>query len=115
MKIEIKVTKDIIKKAMFCGIGNGEMVSESCAIALAVRDIFPEAQVSNKITTWTCKNGIIFIPQSAKDFIGVFDNSTPEERLLIPPFNFEVELSNEIVSSINIDDIHKSETLEVVL
>ena len=114
MILKIKVTKDILRKAMWCGTGNNQAVSTSCAIALAIRDIFPDAQVSRHITTWTCKNDIVYIPQSAKDFIQDFDNSTPEERLLLPEFEFEVELSNDIINSINISDIHKSATLEVV-
>lgn len=40
MKIKIKVTKDILKRSMMCGVNDCE-VSRNCAISLAVREIAP--------------------------------------------------------------------------
>ena len=44
MKLEIKVTKEILSKSMFCA-GESDYIQENCAFALAVRDIFPKARI----------------------------------------------------------------------
>jgi hypothetical protein len=52
MKIKIKVTKDILRKSMMCGVAESRGLTEdkytsvgNCAIAVAVRDVFPNAHV----------------------------------------------------------------------
>jgi len=46
IKMKIKVTKEILKKSMWCGTsaGRGQIIT-NCAVALAVRDIFQEPQL----------------------------------------------------------------------
>jgi hypothetical protein len=119
MKLQITVTKEILEKSMWCGTGVLANTAKNCAIALAVRDIFPEATVfplgGIKVNGSILENGIM-LPQLARDFIGEFDNlsSTPEKRLLLNPLEFTVELPEQIVNSINIDDIYNSKTLELI-
>ena len=123
MRLKIKVTKDILRKAMWCGTGKAPSpsLSTNCAIALAVRDIFPHAQISNKITTWVMVGrgeiDTIQLPIEAIEFIGWFDRlwRSPKKRLLMPELEFEIDVPDHIVEAINISDIHKSPTLEVVV
>lgn len=117
MKLKIKVTKEVLRKSMFCGTAMAESasISDNCAIALAVRDIFPFAQV----TPWSIKTNcrlpaIISLPENAKEFIYEFDELSPAKRLLLPELEFEIDLPQEVIDAINIDDIVKSETLELV-
>lgn len=123
IKMKIKVTKEILKKSMWCGtIGLGG-VTENCAVALAVRDIFPEA------TVWYCtistgpRCQIIQMPDEVAPFIINFDrlSHAPEKRLELPELEFEIEIPDEVISKIgngNIEEvktiIRNSETLELV-
>lgn len=45
MKILIKVTKDILRRSSKCNAS----ILTSCALALAVREIFPKAKVNHNI------------------------------------------------------------------
>jgi hypothetical protein len=122
MKLKIKVTKEILEKSKKCGDGSLFKIGENCAIALAVRDIFPLAYVdSRKIhALGYCQNfeTIIYLPQNARDFIDVFDSSIAEERAKMPEIEFEVELNEKVLNTINIDQakeaIKNSTTLELI-
>lgn len=124
MKLKIKVTKDILKKSMMCGTQKynyGNPVTENCAIALAVREIFPEAQV-----LYTCmiiddnEEYKAFLPKEAQNFISEFDNLNhfPDERLLMPELEFEIDVPEAYLETVNIDEvvsiINQSQTLELV-
>ena len=117
MKLKIKVTKEIINEAKFCGITTTPP-SKHCAIALAVRDIFPNAEVgcweiglhsqtSSKIIT-------IPLPDEAQNFISKFDMSSVIERVNMREIEFDVDLPEELINEINIEDIKNSKTLELV-
>ena len=62
----------------------------------------------------------IYLPLNATSFIINFDNlnETPEKRLDLPEFEFEVELTDKIIESINIDEVKEiikdSKTLELI-
>jgi hypothetical protein len=122
MKLRIKVTKDILEKSKMCGGESSNRIGENCAIALAVRDIFPNAYVdSRKIhALGYCEDfeAIIYLPQEARDFIDEFDGSTAEGRVKLDPIDFEIELTSTIISKINIDQakeaIKNSKTLELI-
>jgi hypothetical protein len=117
MKLKIKVTKDIIRKAMWCK--RDKDVFKNCAIALAVRDIFPDSETH----AWNLyPMGIdlitkpIPLPEVAQEFIKEFDDLSdrPKARLGLPEIEFVIEVPDKIIDKINISDIHKSATLEVV-
>jgi hypothetical protein len=134
MKIKIKVTKQVLADSMFCTWG----VISNCMIARAVREIFPDAVVGSQTDypehpEWvilpfgvhTIVKGIqrpklffIELPHSAIEAIGHFDKATPDERINLPEFSFEVELSNDVINAINIGQAYKvlseSKTLELV-
>jgi hypothetical protein len=124
MKLKIKVTKEIIEKAIWCGTESeaGYHVSENCAVALAVRDIFPKACVCHSV--FYPFEGAMFdaiiIPPKAQDFIKHFDRlaDNPEARLYMDPIEFEVDIPDSVIEHIGIDEVkkivEKSETLELV-
>ena len=117
MKLKIKITKDVLKRSMYCGTdGDESKIESNCAVALAVRDIFPTAEVGHFFITIRRFEGRINIPHCQYGFINKFDylRNIPEERLNLTPFDFTVEVPDELISLINIDDIIKSETLELV-
>jgi len=120
MKIKITVTKDVLRRSMWCGtIRAIGATGENCAIALAIRDIFPDAHVGYhaiRPNGLSDNFGIMHISDDTTFFIQTFDSllSKPEKRILLPEYSFEIDLPDELVAFINIDDIHKSKTLEVV-
>lgn len=120
MKIKIKVTKEILKRSMNCELMEGSRTT-NCAISLAVREIFPEAETMLRViypSVITYEK--IEIPQEAQDFIVIFDRKDPEARALMTPIEFEVELTDEVIEAlpINIDEakeiLKNSSTLELV-
>jgi len=124
MKLKINITREVLEKTRFCGTvqfhQSNKKISEHCAIAYAVREIMPSA----KVIEWKIYPfGNIFdnntgILHHQNSFISKFDKSTPEERLLIPPFSFEIEVPEAVIERINIDEVKQilktSKTLELV-
>ena len=93
MKMNIIVSKDIIKKAIYCGTDKCDgYTSENCAVALAVRDIFPNAAVDGYNIYTTRK--FISLPRFVTEFIRLFDSLKyePKERLKLEPVTFEVDI-----------------------
>lgn len=118
-KLKIKVTKDVLQKSKYCGILESGKITENCAIAVAVRGIFPRAHVnhSNIVYSYgTQETGPIVsqLPYKAKEFISVFDKSTPDQRVAMPELEFEVSVPDAVIDTINIEDIKKCATLELV-
>lgn len=62
----------------------------------------------------------IFLTKEAMEFMQEFDKlkKTPEARLLMPEFSFEIEIPDSIVSKINIEGAFKKlenhENLELI-
>lgn len=119
-KIQIHITEDVLERSMWCGIGKVP-VSTNCAIAVAIRDIFPNAVIGSFIDFGKefDQNSII-TPKVASDFIDRFDSllHKPYNRLELPEFSFEIEVPDEVVEMINIDEIKRicetSSTLSLV-
>lgn len=131
LKLQINVTKDILERSKMCGKITGKKaynVAANCAIALAVRDIFPNALVGKKSLVFNVPDSTTivelnklpksFLPIAAMTFIDVFDTSTSEQRIQLEPFSFEVEVPDEVIDSINIEEVKaicaSSETLMLV-
>jgi hypothetical protein len=138
MKLKIKVTKEILERSAMCGYRDGgpdNIIGQNCAIALAVREIFPTAQVcSNFIrerwvpgTLEYCLDNpeqtpecgwFIPLPENAKKFIRAFDIYGPSIRTSLPEIEFEITLTDEVLATINIDQVKEilksSTTLELV-
>lgn len=125
MKLKIKVTKEILKQSMYCGSND---CARNCAISVGVREVWPHAAVTQNDITPFCYlnyNGkedyshLIFInDKSVRNFINEFDSlrHTPEQRLLMPELEFEVEIDPDVhLPNINFDKIiSESKTLELV-
>lgn len=120
-KLKIKITKAILKESMMCQVSGEKMdVLRNCAIAEAVREIFPNATVGHYLIIYIPHQLIIKLPNSAINFITEFDHlrNTPEKRLEMPEISFEIEIPDSVLDSIGISEIRqiveKSETLELV-
>lgn len=125
-KLKIKVTEEILRKSQFCGtIYSTEPVIANCAIALAVRDIFPNALVADSMKS--CDTVILIgeereleieLPLEAQMFVSAFDISTPEERTEMDELEFEVEIPEEVLKTIDIEEVKNilktSSTLELI-
>lgn len=107
--LKIKVTKEILEASKMCGIGLkgddwAEATNSNCAVALAVRDIFPQATIFQTLMVVLGKS--IRFPFYVTQYIKAFDNcAVPEERLKLPEFEFEVSIPDEVIDQINIDEI----------
>lgn len=125
MKITVKITKDVLKRSMMCGVAN-QYKGDSCGVAVAVRDIFPCAHIGISLIYPFTSGGrgderyIIHLPVVAVDFIKSFDSlgDTPEERLNLPEFSFEIEVPHSVIEKIGIGEAYRvlseSKTLELV-
>lgn len=109
-KLKIKVTKEILKKTKHC---TKDYAYANCAIAESVRDLFPMAAVMRDVIYVHVKDvgnlfaPVIILPPAASDFIECFDLNTPKERLEMEPIEFEVEVPDRFLESINIDEIRQ--------
>jgi len=126
MKLKIKITQEVLEATKMCGINKfmledstNDTKNQNCAITYACRKLFPDCctgltQIFGKFDDFEIAN----LPKKATDFIEQFDTSTPEERVKMKPFEFEVELTEEVLDLISIDQItkvlEKSTTLEIV-
>jgi hypothetical protein len=117
MKIRITITKDVLNETKYCGPINAGL---NCAIAVAVRDMVPQAKVRTHYiaffdTSWNYITSS-FLPPVAVRFIKKFDTRSPEERVRIKPISFDLDIPDEVIERIGIDQIHKilseSKTLE---
>ncbi len=133
MKVLIKVTKSVLEKSKMCGkIGDDDYLGFNCAIALAIRDILPNAWVGcqqidpnldsmirseNDIHSNGIRN-ILPLPEKAIEFIKKFDSISTKERVRMEPISFEIDFPDELVEKIGIDEVkeilNNSKTLELI-
>lgn len=110
MKLKIKVTKEILYKSRYCRSDEAGAAAMNCAISLAVRDIFPNAFVG-LVLMYFDNNGKRGIGEAVKNhgstvsFINKFDVSSPEERIKMPEYEFEIEVPESVIEKINIDEL----------
>lgn len=115
-RFKIIITKEIIAQCKNCGTGTDvRRIENNCAIAIALADIFPDVFVSD---LYIFPFGIdgekgtdikIPMPLIAQQFIKLFDGFrlTPRLRLMLPAFEFTIDLPDEVIEQINIDDIRE--------
>lgn len=115
VKFILKITKEILELSKGCGADNNlETTGRNCAIAICLKDLFPGVFVTG-YTIYPFGNNKnyqfndlkIDLPKIAQDFIRVFDSlsAMPRVRLTLPEFEFEISISDEIISQINIDEV----------
>ena len=101
--IKIKVTREILEKSAYCDLSK---VGENCAIALAVRDVLPMANVGSSsiypFGTGTRQHCLmeIQLPELAQNFITAFDRNSPLCRLEFPEVEFDVEVPDDVLEMI---------------
>jgi hypothetical protein len=114
VQFKIRITRDIIEQCKNCGSGNDQFeIGRNCAIALALQDIFPDVYVTNYyifpfgINDEKRKDIKIFLPVIAQQFIKLFDGFSlmPNLRLMLPEFEFAIDVPDEVIDEVNIDEI----------
>jgi hypothetical protein len=137
MKIEVKITKEILEKSKYCGmwLEYGQDIpigwdkdkgchTTTCAVALAIQDIFPYSNTWNEdiyvrtLPDRATEPHKIILPKAASEFIDKFDSYRPRKRTKMKPFSFQIDIPEELINEIGIEEareiIQKSETLEMV-
>ena len=114
VQFKIAITKAILEHCKNCGTGNeAHNIGKECAVAYALRDIFPNVYVTNY---YIFPLGIDFekgqdikipMPLIAQQFIRLFDgfHFSPNLRLLLPEFEFTIDVPDEVIEQINIDEV----------
>ena len=111
---KIRITKDIIDKTKNCGAeGDIDEMERNCAVAFALHDIFPGVRVTNffifpfGVDHNADTDPKIPLPLIAQQFIKLFDGFrvTPNLRLLLPEFEFTIDIPAEVINAINIDEV----------
>ncbi len=113
---KISITKEILASSKDCGINDDETetIGKNCAISVAVKDIFPDVFVTDHHIypqgireTDSAADIKIMMPKIAQDFVRIFDSlkGMSKLRLLLPEFEFEILIPDEIISQIDIDDL----------
>lgn len=91
MKYTFNVTKEIIEKSVeLLGVIDNRR-SRSCPVALALREKFPNASMGY---TWATiqSSDDVKVPKEVTNFINKFDNTSNEEKLLLEPFSFTLDI-----------------------
>jgi hypothetical protein len=140
MKVQVNVTKEILIAARFCGRvdingdylpANPELievmriqnkippVAKNCAIALAVRELFPKAEVGSCHLADDSTGLFVHLQSNVTAFIKQFDRASPVKRATsMDPFSFEIDVPNHVINKIGIDDaikiIKRTPSLELV-
>ena len=116
LQLKIAITKEIIEQCKNCGNENEEHeIGNNCAVAFALMDIFPNVYVTNYyifpfgIEYEKEQNLKIPLPIIAQQFIKLFDGFrlTPKLRLLLPEFEFTIDVHDEVIEQINIDEVRE--------
>jgi len=103
IKLKVKVTKKILKESMMFRCPSLEVTS-NCAVALAIREIFPEATVGYVIFRPFHKNKWGLISEhDGEHFITQFDQlrETPEKRLDLPETVVTLDITDEIIDHLS--------------
>ena len=115
-QLKISITKEIIEHCKNCGNQNEENeVFKNCAIAVALMDVFPDVYVTNY---YIFPFGIEYeklqalkipLPIVAQQFIKLFDGFrlTPRLRLMLPEFDFMIDIPDNVIEQINIDEVRE--------
>ncbi|MBS1936137.1 MAG: hypothetical protein JST96_19210 [Bacteroidetes bacterium] len=108
LPFKIRVTRKIIHQCKYAGTpGDENILGNVCPVAVAVKDMFPYVYVANDFLYPYGKdtNLKIELPSIAKHFITLFDSLSTdiETRLLIPTFEFDIEIPDEVIEMIKIE------------
>jgi hypothetical protein len=117
----VKVTRDILELSKECGTHNDiDTIGSNCAIALALKEIFPDIFVSDQHIypfgideNNETNNLTIPMPKIARDFVRVFDSLSAVHNLRprLPEFEFSIDLPDAVIAEINIDEVKEIRVL----
>lgn len=122
MIIRVRITKEILEETKDCSEKKG-FISQTCAVAVAVKELFPNAQVNgSQLDPWigppNREERLIELPSHVRKFIQQFDRSTSEERIRMEPISFDIQLTRMIIGAIGEEKVNHilltSKTLERV-
>jgi hypothetical protein len=104
--LKIKVTKEHLAESKDCAYGK-HVVGQHCAIARAVRDIWPNAAVGryNIYPSASQTKENIPMPEDAINFVSDFDDASPEQRLAMPELEFEITVPEWLIAKTDISEI----------
>ena len=114
IQFKISITKSIIHQSKNCGVNNDVYeIGRNCAIAVALQDIFPSVYVTKfyifpfGMDNRDANDLKIPLPLIAQQFIKLFDGFylAPNLRMLLPEFEFTIDVPDEVIDGINIDEI----------
>jgi len=114
VQFKIRITKEIIERCKDCGTeGNIRDIGNNCAVAFALKDIFPDVYVTDcyifpfGIASQKGKDIKILLPVIAQQFIKLFDGFylMPNLRTSLPEFEFIINIPAEVLDLINIDEV----------
>lgn len=115
VKMRIHITKGVLERSK--DAGNGDIrtyAPQCCAFAVAVRDIFPKAEVGSAYIFPFPFMGMIELTPEMRKFVRMFDVLPSEQRTQLPEQSFDLEIPDEIIEQIDIQEIINSPTLEIV-
>lgn len=107
MRAKIQITDHIIRRSAYCP---KKLIHDGCALKLAVHDLFPTAHVFEGFLGFTDRNGYevtVDLPEEATEFIQIWDNLTPEQRLNLSPTEITLDLPEDAVNAIGGPDYVK--------
>ena len=114
VQFTIRITKEIIKHCKSCGTENNKQdIGSNCAVAFALKDIFPDVFVTDYyifpfgMNTENGKEMKIPMPVIAQQFIKLFDGFSlmPNLRPLLPEFEFTIDIPAQVIDQVNIDEV----------
>lgn len=137
MKLQINITKEILKESMYCGNENAKesKQGQNCAIGKAIYNLFgenswvmtleilinkrpPTFSGHNLCFGWVVSSYAIELPEIATNFIKRFDMANPDTRLNMTPFSFIIDVPDEVIEMISLDEVYKilkdSTTMQLV-
>ncbi len=128
MIVTIHITKEILEESKMCrGIGQTQeqcLIGQNCAIGKAVCSLFgSNIWVSHRVIAFY-KDGLKFnpftgsivgssdfdirLPLEAMDFIKSFDQSSADERVLMSPISFDIDIPDGVIDLIGIEQAMKA-------
>jgi hypothetical protein len=116
VQFTIRITKEIIEHCKKCGTENNKWeIGSNCAVAFALKDIFPDVYVTNYyifpfgIDAEKAEDMKIAMPVIAQQFIKLFDGFSlmPNLRPLLTEFEFSINIPGEVIDQINIDEVEE--------
>lgn len=119
MRIKIKVTKELLQKAVLCGTEcdthprRREGKGVNCVVALAIQEILPNAYIGtySVFSHSRCNDDDILcnLPSCVTEFIIHFDSLSghPSLRLLMDEFDFEIDLPERAFDGVNLSEVYK--------